>query len=56
MKRTLYTVVFLCILLALVALPGLAQGTPPLPHAFRGAVTVGGQPAPVGTKIEAQGD
>jgi len=48
--------VLLSILLALAASQATAQGLPPIPQAFRGAVTVNGQPAPVGTQVEARGD
>ena len=33
-----------------------AQQAPPLPHAFFGTVEIAGQPAPLGTKVEARGE
>lgn len=50
-----------CALLAMALLAALAAGAaqaqmPGLPHAFWGAVTVDGGPAPVGTQIEARGE
>ncbi len=49
-------------LIALAMLLGLwggyahADGIPPEPHAFWGYVTINGNPAPVGTVVEAKGD
>jgi hypothetical protein len=48
----------ICLPIALVfslVTPAMAQ-PPLLPHMFYGSVTIGGQPAPAGTVIEARGD
>jgi len=45
----------LALLLTLCAVPVYANGIPPLPHFFYGSVTVNGDPAMVGTKVEARG-
>ncbi|MGA9349127.1 MAG: hypothetical protein WBW48_10020 [Anaerolineae bacterium] len=45
----------LCLLAAAFVRPVSAQQPPPLPHAFYGAVEVNGEPAPVGTQVEARG-
>jgi len=45
----------LALLLTLYAVPVYAQSVPPLPHAFYGSVTVNGDPARVGTEVEARG-
>ena len=48
------------VLLAIHALLPLgiltAQAPPAIPHAFFGAVTLDGQPAPVGAQVEARGE
>lgn len=41
------------LLLALLVAPAYAQQIPPLPHPFYGDLTMGGEPAPVGTIISA---
>ena len=46
----------LSFLLLSFASPVSAQSLPVLPHAFYGNVTIGGEPAPVGTLIEARGE
>ena len=38
-----------------VAIPAHVEEPPPVPHAFYGTVEMNGQPAPVGTRIEARG-
>jgi len=45
----------LALLLTLCTVPVYANGIPPLPHFFYGSVTVNGDPAGVGTKVEARG-
>jgi len=45
----------LALLLTLCAVPVYANGIPPLPHFFYGSVTVNGDPARVGTTVEARG-
>ena len=45
--------VALLLLLALLVAPAHAQPIPPLPHPFYGDLTIGGNPAPVGTIISA---
>jgi hypothetical protein len=47
---------FLALLLMLGGTPVYADGVPPLPHAFYGSVNIGGEPAPIGTVISADGD
>jgi hypothetical protein len=42
-------------LVGMVTVSGEAQQPPPLPHAFYGRVEINGQPAPVGTVVEARG-
>lgn len=56
MKRATMRIslVGLCLLMALVALPATTQ-PPPLPHAFYGLVEVNGEPAIVGTQVEVSG-
>ena len=51
-KLTIF--IALALLLSLGATPAYAQ--PPLPHAFYGTVEINGNPAPVGTKVEARGE
>jgi hypothetical protein len=51
--RTPWAVVGILLLLAVCIAPALADDTPQLPHAFFGAVSIQGQPAPVGTVITA---
>jgi hypothetical protein len=52
-KATIFIVA--SFLLVVCAMPVHAQGIPPLPQAFYGNVTIDGNPAPVGTIIEARG-
>ncbi|MBA7668529.1 hypothetical protein ES703_76641 [subsurface metagenome] len=52
-KLTIFIV--LALLLALGATPVYAQVIPALPHAFYGSVTINGDQAPAGTKVEARG-
>jgi len=56
MKGEAFAFILLAVLLALFATPVYAQSIPSLPHAFYGAVTVNGSPAPVGTTVEARGE
>ena len=54
-KTTIFMLV--AALLILVTVPVYAQeDTPSLPHAFYGEVEINGDPAPVGTEVEARGD
>jgi hypothetical protein len=49
----------LLLLIVGLCLPGAVaaqEGPPPPPHAFLGEVTINGQPAPVGTRIEGRGE
>jgi len=43
------------VLYGLLNMSAAAQGGPPLPHKFYGAVEIDGQPAPVGTVVQAGG-
>jgi len=52
-KATIFIVV--AFMLVLCGTPVLANGIPPLPHAFYGDVTINGSPAPAGTTVEARG-
>jgi len=54
MKKLIIFIV-LALLLSLGATPVFANGIPALPHAFYGSVTINGNPAPVGTEVEAKG-
>jgi hypothetical protein len=56
MKIKLAMFLALAVLLSLGVMPVHAQETPPLPHAFYGTVEINGQPAPIGTQVEAGGD
>ncbi len=51
--RIILSLFMVCLLFFFVS-PVSAQ--PMLPHAFYGSVTIGGQPAPLGTLVEARGD
>ncbi len=53
MKFKLSIVAFLVCLLLFIPTPAFAQ--PPLPHMFYGNLSIGGEPAPVGTVVEARG-
>ncbi|MFC1969337.1 hypothetical protein ACFLVF_02475 [Chloroflexota bacterium] len=46
----------LAVLLSLCTTVIYAQALPPLPHAFHGKVTINGDPAPIGTLVEATGE
>jgi len=54
MKRIVFLLAGLCLLVGLLATPALAD-VPPLPHAFYGEVEINNSPAPVGTQVEARG-
>ncbi|MCL0046603.1 hypothetical protein M1N18_01320, partial [Dehalococcoidales bacterium] len=54
MKRLVCSLAGLFLLVSFLATPVLAS-VPPLPHAFYGAVEINGEPAPVGTQVEARG-
>ncbi len=58
MKMKAVAFMLLAMLLTLFTIPVYANGDPPLaiPHAFYGTVEVNGDPAPVGTEVEARGD
>jgi hypothetical protein len=56
MKGKAFAFILLAVLVALFATPVDAQDIPALPHAFYGAVTINGSPAPVGTQVEAKGE
>ena len=53
MKKSIAAALFVMALLALTAVPALAQAA--FPHAFYGAVSIDGAAAPAGTIIEARG-
>ena len=53
MKRIVPLLASLCLLVFFVT-PALAQA--PLPHAFYGTVEINGNPAPIGTQVEARGE
>ncbi len=54
MKRRIpWAMIGVLLLLAVCIAPTLAEETPQLPHAFYGAVSIQGQPAPAGTVITA---
>jgi len=55
-RNHLWITALVALILALVILPGLTiaeEGFPQTPHLFYGTVTIGGNPAPVGTVITA---
>jgi len=52
MKRIVPLLAGVCLLMALFVTPAMA--VPPLPHAFYGTVDINGDPAPIGTQVEAQ--
>jgi len=59
MKAKTITFMLLAVLLTLFTIPAYADGVPPpvpVPQAFYGTVEVNGDPAPVGTEVEARGD
>ena len=59
MKAKTIAFIFVAMLLTLFAIPVYADGAPPpvpVPQAFYGTVEVNGDPAPVGTEVEARGD
>jgi len=57
MKAKTIAFMLLAVLLTLFTIPVYAEGDiPPLPHAFYGIVEVNGDPAPVGTEVEAKGE
>jgi len=60
MKAKTIVFIFLAMLLTLFTIPVYADdGVPspvPVPHAFYGTVEVNGDPAPVGTEVEARGE
>ena len=51
--KKLVIFILVAFLLTFGATPVYANGTPPLPHAFYGNVTINGSPAPDGTQISA---
>jgi hypothetical protein len=53
-RRALAVGVCLCAFLAVWT--GRAAAQPPIPHAFFGALTINGEPAPAGTTVEARGE
>ncbi|MCL0056543.1 Ig-like domain-containing protein [Dehalococcoidia bacterium] len=53
MKRLVCSLAGLFLLVSFLATPVLAS-VPPLPHAFWGDLTINGEPAPVGTTVEAR--
>jgi len=53
-RRTTLWLATLCLLMVLLAVSVRAQ-VPTLPHAFYGVVKVDGEPAPIGTEVEARG-
>jgi len=57
MKNKLWLLypVFALLLAFSLAVPASASGVVPLPHNFYGSVTIGTEPAPAGTEIEASG-
>jgi hypothetical protein len=55
MRKATIFIAGVCLLL-LCAVPAYGQEVPPLPHAFYGDVTINGNPAPVGTQVEARGE
>jgi hypothetical protein len=55
MKKKAFALIVLAVLLSLFVTPVYAD-VPSLPHAFYGTVTINGDPAPVGTKVEARGE
>jgi len=57
MKRIVSLLAGVGLLMALFATPAaVAEGMPPLPHSFYGAVEIDGSPAPVGIEVEARGE
>jgi len=59
MKAKTIAFMLLAVLLTLFTIPAYADGVlppVPVPHAFYGTVEVNGDPAPVGTEVEARGD
>jgi hypothetical protein len=54
LKLVLRSSIVLLLCMVLLAVPAFAQ-PPSLPHSFYGAVTVDGQPAPIGVQIEVRG-
>jgi len=54
--RIVACVLALAMLIGIGATPALAQDVPPLPHAFYGDLSINGNPAPVGTQVEARGE
>ena len=54
LKLVLRSSIVLLLCVVLLAMPVLAQ-PPSLPHSFYGAVTVDGQPAPIGAQVEIRG-
>ena len=59
MKAKAVAFMLLAVLLTLFTIPVYANGDSPpapIPHAFYGTVEVNGDPAPVGTEVEARGD
>jgi outer membrane biosynthesis protein TonB len=56
MKGKALVFILLAVLVALFVTPVYAQSVPSLPHAFYGTVTINGDLAPVGTKVEARGE
>jgi len=54
MRKVIFLIALTC-LLTLCAVPVYADGVPPMPHAFYGNVTINGNPAPTGTRVEARG-
>lgn len=56
MVRKEFINLLLYVILSVVNSSGVQQGFPPLPHAFFGRAYINGNPAPVGTQIEARGE
>lgn len=59
MKVKTIAFILLAVLLTLFTIPAYADGVPPpvpVPNAFYGTVEVNGDPAPLGTEVEARGD
>jgi len=59
MKAKTIAFILLAVLLTLFTTPVYADGVPPpvpVPHAFYGTAEVNGDPAPVGTEVEARGE